>query len=105
MKNSYGLKFTPIAEDDLDRIYRYISEHLVAPKAANDLMDNIESSIIRLKEFPYLGSLVKDYILRSRGYRKFIVKNYIAFYLVDETEKLILIIRVLNDAQKYESIL
>ena len=53
MQNSYQLRFTPIAEDDLEGIYRYISEHLVAPEAANGLMDDIEASILRLKEFPY----------------------------------------------------
>jgi hypothetical protein len=40
-KNGYG---------DLDGIYLYISEHMVAPKAANDLMDIIEASIMKLKE-------------------------------------------------------
>jgi plasmid stabilization system protein ParE len=47
MQNSYQLKFTQIAEDDLEGIFWYISEHLIAPKAANDLMDNIEASIRR----------------------------------------------------------
>jgi len=105
MQNSYQLKFTPIANDDLDGIYRYISERLVAPKAANDLMDNIETSIMRLNGFPYSGSPVADNILNSRGYRKLIVKNYIVFYLIDETEKQIVIMRVLYGAQQYENLL
>ena len=105
MQNSYQLRFTPIAEDDLEGIYRYISEHLVAPEAANGLMDDIEASIMRLKEFPYSGSPVTDDILSSRGYRKLIVKNYIVFHLIDEVEKQIVIMRVLYGAQKYESIL
>ncbi|KFD42331.1 translation repressor RelE [Peptococcaceae bacterium SCADC1_2_3] len=105
MQNSYQLKFTPIANDDLDGIYRYISEHLVAPKAANDLMDNIETSIMQLKGFPYSGSLVADDILSSRGYRKLIVKNNIVFYLIDETEKQVVIMRVLYGTQQYENLL
>jgi len=105
MQNSYQLKFTPIAEDDLDGIYRYISEHLVAPKAANDLMEDIEDSIMRLRDFPYSGSPVADDILSSRGYRKLIVKNYIVFHLIDEAEKQVVIMRVLYGAQKYENIL
>lgn len=105
MQNSYQLRFTPIAADDLDGIYRYISGHLVAPKAANDLMADIETSIIRLKEFPYSGSPVADDILRSHGYRKLIVKKYIIFYLIDESEKQVVIMRVLYGAQKYENIL
>lgn len=67
MQSSYQLKFTPIAEDDLDGIYLYISEHLAAPKAADDLMYDIETSIMRLKEFPYSGSPVQDDILSSIG--------------------------------------
>jgi len=105
MQSSYQLKFTPIAEDDLDGIYMYISEHLAAPKAAKDLMDDIEVSIMRLKEFPYSGSPVKDDILRSRGYRKLIVKNYIVFHLIDEAEKQVVIMRLLYSAQNYENIL
>lgn len=105
MQNSYQLKFTQIANDDLDGIYRYISEHLVAPKAANDLMDNIETSIMKLKDFPYSGSLVTDDILKSLGYRKLIVKNYIVFHLIDEAEKQVVIMRVLYGAQQYENLL
>ena len=105
MQNSYKLKFTPIAGDDLDGIYRYISEHLVAPKAANDLMDDIEASIMRLKDFPCSGSPVSDDILNSRGYRKLIVKNYIVFHLIDEAEKQVVIMRVLYGAQRYEELL
>lgn len=105
MQNSYKLQFTQIAEDDLDGIYRYISEQLVAPKAANDLMDDIETSIMSLRDFPYSGSPATDDILKSRGYRKVIVKNYIVFHLIDEAEKQVVIMRVLYGAQKYENIL
>jgi plasmid stabilization system protein ParE len=66
-KNNYQIKFTPIANEDLEGIYLYISKNLVSPKAASDLMDNIETSIMKLKDFPYLGSPVTDDILSSRG--------------------------------------
>ena len=105
MQSSYKLKFTPIAEDDLDRMYMYILKHLVAPKAADDLMDDIEISIMRLKEFPYSGSPVQDDILRGRGYRKLIVKNYIVCHLIDEIGKQVIIMSVLYGSQKYENIL
>jgi toxin ParE1/3/4 len=105
MQNSYKLKFTPIAKDDLDVIYQYISGYLVAPKAADDLIDDIETSIMRLEDFPYSGSPVSDDILSSRGYRKLIVKNYIAFHLIDEAEKQVVIMRVLYGAQQYENLL
>lgn len=104
-KSNYQIKFTPIANEDLDGIYLYISEILVSPKAANDLMDSIEASIMKLKDFPYLGSPVTDDILSNRGYRKLIVKNYIVFQLIDEEEKQVVIMRVLYGAQQYENLL
>jgi len=68
-------------------------------------MDDIEASIMRLKDFPYSGSPVSDDILNSRGYRKLIVKNYILFHLIDEAEKQVVIMRVLYGAQRYEELL
>lgn len=105
MKNNYELKFTPKAEEDLDEIYNYISTKLFAEVAAAGLMDKIENSIMRLKEFPLSCSYVLDKPLKDRGYRKLIVENYIAFYLVDEVEKQVVIMRVLYGASDYEDIL
>ena len=105
MQNSYALKFTPIAADDLAGLYQYISEHLVAPKAAANLMEAIETSIMRLQDFPYSGSPVTEDILSSRGYRKLIVENYIVIHLIDEAEKKVVIMRVLYGAQQYEKLL
>lgn len=105
MGNSYGLKFTPVAEDDLDNIFQYIAENLKAPKAANDLMDEIERQTMRLSDFPYSGSPVSDDILASRGYRKLVAKNYIVFHLIDEREKQVVVMRVLYGARKYENLL
>ncbi|WP_082918181.1 type II toxin-antitoxin system RelE/ParE family toxin [Oceanobacillus sp. Castelsardo] len=59
-------------------------------------------SIMRLKEFPYSCSFVTDEIIKNKGYRKLIIENYIAFYLVREVEKQVVVIRVLFGRQKYQ---
>jgi len=105
VKNNYSLKFTPKVEEDLDEIYNYISTKLFAEGAAVSLMDKIENSIMRLKEFPLSCSYVLDKPLKNRGYRRLIVENYIVFYLVDEVEKQVVIMRVLYGASDYENIL
>jgi addiction module RelE/StbE family toxin len=104
-KNSYDLKFTPKASEDLEQIYSYISEKLFADTAANNLLEKIESSIKRLKDFPCSCSLVSDKLLNSKGYRKLIVENYIAFYLVNESKKQVVIMRILYGAQNYQDFL
>ena len=102
--NMFEVMFTPIASEDIEQIFSYISEQLFAEKAATELLDKIEASIMRLTEFPFSGSLAIDEILKRKGYRKLIIDNYIVFYLVDE-KKVVIIMRVLYGAQDYSRIL
>jgi len=104
-KNSYSLKFTPKAGEDLEQIYSYISEKLFDTSAANNLLERIEHSIMRLKVFPCSCGLVSDEQLKSKGYRKLIVENYIVFLLVNESEKQVVIMRILYGAQNYQNFL
>jgi toxin ParE1/3/4 len=103
--NAYTLKFTPKASEDLEEIYIYISSKLLADIAANNLLEKIENSIVRLKSFPYSCSYVTAEILKNKGYRKLIVENYIVFYIVNEEDKQVIIMRILYGAQNYFDIL
>jgi len=105
MPAKYKLKFTPIAYEDLDQIFDYIASELKADNAAHHLMNDIEEKITRLKTFPYSCELVKDEALKEKGYRKLIIDNYIAFYIVNEKEKLVIIMRIIYGARQYEKIL
>lgn len=101
----YKLKFAPKASEDLEQIYSYITGLLMAEIAADNLLEKIEISIMRLEIFPYSGSFIVDEPLKNRGYRKLIIENYIAFYLVNEQEKQVVIMRILYGAQNYQDIL
>ena len=70
MENNYTVKMTPKAADDLDNIYRYISEELFATSAATNILERIEKEIMRLKKFPFSCNYVADEYLRNKGYRK-----------------------------------
>lgn len=50
MVNNYTIKMTPKVADDLDNMYRYISEELFAASAATNILEKIEKEIMRLKE-------------------------------------------------------
>ena len=104
-ENSYSLRFTPKASEDLESIYSYISNNLSAPVAADDLIYKMEIDILRLKDFPYSCSYVIDESLKARGYRKLIIDNYIVFYLVNKMDKQVVIMRILYGAQNYKEIL
>ena len=105
MVNNYTIKMTLKAADDLDHIYKYISEELFAASAANNILERIEKETMRLKEFPFSCNYVADEYLRNKGYRRLIVDNYIAFYVINEEQKQVIIMRVLYGKQKYENLL
>jgi len=102
MSNEYKVKFTPLAESDMGGIYQYIFNTLSAPMAAENLIDEIELKTKRLEDMPYSCPVVNDEVLKSKGYRKLVVKNYIALYVISDDEKLVTIMRVVYAASDYE---
>jgi addiction module RelE/StbE family toxin len=102
---NYRIKFTPIASEDLEEIYRYISKELHAEGAAVNLLEKIEQSVMRLKDYPFSCNYVEDEFLKQKGYRKLIIGNYIVFYLIDEEKEQVNIMRILYGRQKYQSLL
>lgn len=103
--NDYGLKFTPLASDVLEQIYSYVSHKLLAQAAADNLLVKIESSIMSLAGFPYSGSVLLEESLKTRGYRKLIVDNYLIFYLINELDKHVVIMRIMYGVQNYTDLL
>lgn len=104
-ENKYTIKIAPKAFEDLDEIYNYIFAELYSEGAADTLLETIETSIMRLKEFPFSCSFVMDKILKDKGYRKLIIENYIASYLVREEEQQVVVMRVLYGGQKYQDLI
>lgn len=104
-KYKYTLKMTSAASADLDEIYRYIGNELYNESAAVPLMDKIEDSFKRLKDFPFSCNFVFDDYLKNKGYRKLIIENYIGFYIVDEEKQQVIVMRLLYAKQKYEDII
>lgn len=104
-QSKFSIKVSPIASEDLDSIYTYIANELFNENAANNVLSQIESSILRLKHFPFSGPVVNDEILKLKGYRKLVIDHYIVFYLVYELEKQVVIMRVLYGRRDFYDIL
>ncbi|GHV62791.1 translation repressor RelE [Spirochaetia bacterium] len=101
----YGLRIMPMAEEDLDGIFDYIANTLEAPVAAHRLMAKVEKAIQGLKDTPRIGSKCRDETLNKKGYRKLIVGNYIAFYLVNDEERTVIVMRVIYGRRNYPALL
>lgn len=102
---SYSIHITAAAERDMINASDYIDFTLKNPKAADDLLDEVEAKINELTDYPQMFPLVDDTVLASWGVRFVIVKNYLAFYVISESQKMVYIVRFLYQKSDWMSIL
>lgn len=101
----YKLVYLPIAKEDITKVVLYITEHLKATKAAIDLLNSIETSILKLAEFPYSYKVYKTANEYENEYRILPVKNYLIFYTVNEEEKTVTIYRVIYSKRNLDNLI
>jgi toxin ParE1/3/4 len=82
----HKLKYLPLAQKDLRDITSYIAGKLKAPKAAMELIDDLDNSICRLQQFPYSCKVYQPIEPLEAEYRILPVKNYLVFYVATEHE-------------------
>lgn len=82
MNKNYIIKYSKLFYDDLERIIKYVSKDLNNKQAANNLLDEIEESILKRSVAP--ESFEKYNFLKERKniYYRIYVKNYTIFYVV-----------------------
>lgn len=100
MAKKFRIEYLPIAEKDLVDIFEYILSD--NPSAAASLLDQIDDTISKLEDFPYMGFMPKDSRLKYLGYRILVVESYLVFYVVDETEELVEIRRMIHGKRQYD---
>ena len=101
----YKLIFSKLYKRDVDSSYDYIKENLEAPMAANNLIIEILEKLSKIKDNPNIRPLVHDKYLASLGYRLINVKNYMIFYIIDNDNKYIKVIRFLHNKRNWMNIL
>lgn len=91
----YRLSYLPLFYSDLDEKVTYIAGKLKNPKAANDLLDKVESAI--MERLPVAESFEPYHSVRERRYPyyRIYVDNYIIYYVVidDDPNDLIMEVR------------
>ena len=100
----YDFELTETAESDIDATYEYIAETLGNPDAASDLADELEIQIDKICKRPETGKLVENEFLRRNDVWRFLVKNYIAYYLIDDKIEKIVILRFVYSGRDQDKI-
>ncbi|RLD31980.1 MAG: type II toxin-antitoxin system RelE/ParE family toxin [Bacteroidetes bacterium] len=99
----YELKYLPLAIKDLHGIIDYIINILKAPKSASNLLDDLEISISRLRQFPFSFKIYQSVEPLETEYRMLPVKNYFVFYVV--IENIVEIHRIIYARMNFEKII
>ncbi len=92
---SWNVVYTAEARRDLRDIYEYISFDLLVPETAVGQTQRIMKAIRTLGEMPMRFRLYEEEPWHSAGLRFFSVDNYIVFYLPDEIENTVGIVRIM----------
>lgn len=100
---NYHLHITSIAQRDISQAADYIEFVLKNPKAADDLLEETDQKINALLPFPQEHPIVEDKLLAAWGIRFTQIKNYLAFYVIEENQ--VTVIRFLYAKSDWISIL
>lgn len=88
---------SPEAKQDLWEIWTYIAGD--SPESADRVYLDLQDSIRKLSQFPYIGVPRSDLLTGLRG---LVVKNYIIFYRVEVD---VMVARVLHGARDIPAVL
>lgn len=100
---NYHLYITSVAQRDISQAADYIEFVLKNPKAADDLLEETDQKINALLPFPQEHPIVEDKLLAAWGIRFTQIKNYLAFYVIEENQ--VTVIRFLYAKSDWISIL
>lgn len=97
----YKVLIFPAAKRDLQEIIDYINEQTFI----NGYMiyDEITEKIASLSELPLRHPLIKNSILRLKGYRMLVAGSYLVFYVV--IGDVVQIRRILHGKRQYDFLL
>lgn len=101
----YKIKFSKDARNDYFNIIRYIKYKLFEPDIANNYAKMIKEEINKLEYTPQSFAIIPNDTIKYNNIRKLIIKNYIVFYRVNESYKMVNIERILYGASNWEEII
>ena len=104
-ENSYTVEIYPLAEDDLDNIYKYYFEESGEESIAIKVVSELKEAILGLSSMPQSHPRVRERRLKKDGFRKLICNDYIIPFLIDEDKKIVSVVRVFHGKMNYQKYL
>jgi len=101
----YCIHITEPAKTDIRNTINYIGNVLKNPTTADRLLTKIEFNIASLSVTPQRCALADDPVLSLQKIRYLIIRNYYAFYQIDESTRTVHILRFLYEKSDWKNIL
>lgn len=101
----YSYVLTEIAETDVEEILDYIAYELSNPQAASDFADALDEKLEEICLTPKVGRPVHNPYLKRDDVRRVLVKNYIAYYLIDRKAEKIVVLRIVYNGRDQDKLL
>ena len=105
MSESYSVIYSPQAKDDLMEIYSYIAFELRVPDIAEGQANRIRKAVRSLKFMPARYVNVEWEPWKSMGMHRVPVDNFAVYYLVNNKEHIVSIIRIFYNGRDVEGII
>lgn len=99
---SYKIKLSEKAADDLKEIFEHIAFSLKEKQTAINMLALLEERIFSLDEMPGRYRLYEAEPWKSKNLHIMPVKNYLVFYIPDDSNKIVDIVRVIYGSRNLE---
>ena len=100
---NYKIKMTAEAEADLRSIFKYIAVNLQSVMAAAGQLERLEKAVNSLGRLPERYRVYEKEPWRSRNLRIMPVDNYLVFYIPDNEEYTVIVMRIMYGACDIDS--
>ena len=99
MTEKYKVGYSTDALDDLRGIYAYIAYELLVPETAVAQIGRIRKGVQSLDFMPARYAFVEWEPWHTMGMHQLSVDNFIVYYLVDNEEMAVIVVRVFYDGR------
>lgn len=90
--DKYVVQLYPQAVRDIDGIYEYIAIQKMSPENAKRQTDRIWDALVELETMPASHQDRLEGRYAGKGYKQFLIDNYIAIYRIDEEHKTVYVV-------------
>ncbi len=104
MTDTYAVRYSQEALDDLRGIYAYIAYELLAKETAAKQVKRIRDEIRALDFMPYRYARVEWEPWHAMDMRQLPIGNFIAYYLVDTEDAKVTVVRIFYGGRDIQEI-